>query len=361
IEDFGTFNSFEKKYRLQGLDYGVQFDISVDGSDWLYDPNSWDDFDMWDQDSIPDGLPVKEYFGLCWHDNLTNMSLLDPSSLNNNPGIMEGCYDEGDDDNWGYIYLDDHTINTRYRYFIEYNPIDDLDEDGERVGLRYVWSDWSDEVSFGKDGNYIPLKMPETFSAPVISEIHFDDEGALYHHVSFAEDITDTELSLYVNGGAFQPIYYYTEACINDPSEKNFFEAYTANPVWMSDGNRMSDLSDYEDDIILDDDLRILFRGSLVSELLEKTSDYGYAVPQVKGLKASKVKNNQMKLSWKAVEDADFYEIYDSDNKLVATTKKTNYTVKKLKANTKYTFKVRAVYNKNFVGLFAKVSKKTKK
>ncbi|MCR5431021.1 MAG: hypothetical protein K6E95_00515, partial [Lachnospiraceae bacterium] len=108
IEDFGTFNSFEKKYRLQGLDYGVQFDISVDGSDWLYDPNTWDVCDMWDQESIPDGLPVKEHFGLSWHDNLTNMSLLDPSSLNNNPGIMEGCYDEGDDDNWGYIYLDDH-------------------------------------------------------------------------------------------------------------------------------------------------------------------------------------------------------------------------------------------------------------
>ena len=68
-----------------------------------------------------------------------------------------------------------------------------------------------------------------------------------------------------------------------------------------------------------------------------------------------------MKLTWGKVEDAEFYEIYDSNNKLIGTTKKANYTVKKLKAGTNYTFKVRAVKNGVFVGKFVSVKAKTKK
>ncbi len=54
---------------------------------------------------------------------------------------------------------------------------------------------------------------------------------------------------------------------------------------------------------------------------------------------------NQIKLSWKASDNATGYEVYQKNGKTfkkIATVKKTSYTVKKLTTGTKYTFKVRA-------------------
>lgn len=68
---------------------------------------------------------------------------------------------------------------------------------------------------------------------------------------------------------------------------------------------------------------------------------------KVKGLKISSVKANSLKLKWTEAENAQKYEIYISTDgkkwEKKATTKKTSCTVKSLKANKKYYFKVRAV------------------
>ena len=78
-----------------------------------------------------------------------------------------------------------------------------------------------------------------------------------------------------------------------------------------------------------------------------------YAVDKVKGLKVKKAKTTSLTLTWNKVADAEFYEIYDKDNKLVATSKTNSVTIKKLKAATGYDYKVRAVVDKVFVGLFS--------
>ena len=62
-------------------------------------------------------------------------------------------------------------------------------------------------------------------------------------------------------------------------------------------------------------------------------------------IKASAAAYNQIKLSWKASDNAAGYEVYQKNGKTfkkIATVKKTSYTVKKLTTGTKYTFKVRA-------------------
>lgn len=73
-------------------------------------------------------------------------------------------------------------------------------------------------------------------------------------------------------------------------------------------------------------------------------------------VKASNIKATTVKLKWSRTKNATSYRVYRSTDKkkwtLVAKTKKTSYTVKNLKGNKKYYFKVRA-YNSN--------SKKTKK
>ncbi len=67
-------------------------------------------------------------------------------------------------------------------------------------------------------------------------------------------------------------------------------------------------------------------------------------------VKASNIKATTVKLKWSTTKNATSYRIYKSTNKkkwtLVAKTKKTSYTVKNLKGNKKYYFKVRA-YNSN--------------
>ena len=62
-----------------------------------------------------------------------------------------------------------------------------------------------------------------------------------------------------------------------------------------------------------------------------------------KGLKGTALSTSSIKLSWKKVKKAKKYIIYrkyGSKFKKMATTRKTSYTVKKLKAGTRYSFKV---------------------
>lgn len=70
-------------------------------------------------------------------------------------------------------------------------------------------------------------------------------------------------------------------------------------------------------------------------------------VPKVQNLKASAVTKNSVKLSWSKVTGADRYEVYMSTNgkswSRRATVTTASYTVKSLKSNKKYYFKVRAV------------------
>ncbi len=82
---------------------------------------------------------------------------------------------------------------------------------------------------------------------------------------------------------------------------------------------------------------------------------------KVRGLKISSVKDTSLKLKWSAAETATKYDIYISTDgkkwEKKASTSKTAYTVKSLKANKKYYFKVRAV-NESGNGSFS--SKKSK-
>lgn len=85
---------------------------------------------------------------------------------------------------------------------------------------------------------------------------------------------------------------------------------------------------------------------------LEGTEDtvlkFKIVEPQVKSLKASTVKKDSISLSWSKVSGAKYYKVekYDSANKkwvAVKTVETNTYTVSKLKAGTKYSFRVTAL------------------
>lgn len=84
------------------------------------------------------------------------------------------------------------------------------------------------------------------------------------------------------------------------------------------------------------------------------------AVAAVTSLKAKTKKATSITLSWKKVTGATGYEVYKQEGKkwkkigTIKKSKTTTYTVKKLKKNTSYKFKVRAVKSKT-AGDFSKV------
>ena len=169
-----------------------------------------------------------------------------------------------------------------------------------------------------------------------------------------SKDITDLETALTVGAGLFQPLMIVCEAAVDDPTEKKFEDVSLANAVWMSVDRRGIGLNGHD---YTEAKTRILLRTKIVCEQLDKSSKYDYAVDQVKNLKVKTTKTTSLKLTWSKVAGAESYEIYDANTKLVATSKTNSVTIKKLKAGTGYDFKVRAVVDKVFVGLFSDVLK----
>ncbi len=78
-----------------------------------------------------------------------------------------------------------------------------------------------------------------------------------------------------------------------------------------------------------------------------KTVNFAITPKQVTGLKASDIKTTSLKLSWSKTAGAKYYKVEQSTDgkkwKTVTTTDKTSYTVKSLKAGTKYQFRVTAL------------------
>lgn len=62
----------------------------------------------------------------------------------------------------------------------------------------------------------------------------------------------------------------------------------------------------------------------------------------VSGLRTSAIKNSSLKLSWTSQDYADGYQICNSKNRVIATTRKNSYTVKGLSSCTTYKYKVRS-------------------
>lgn len=344
------YNDFDMTYGVEQFHIGVQFDISVDGSDWLYN-EAWDRMDFSTTTGIPANFPVQYDITASSNGNSLRLRLLTDvlDYDNKDAGVLKGCF-TGPDDKYsrGRYTLESHTINTRYRYYLEYLNMDTKEK-------TYDFSGWSNEVSIGKNGNQKLRGVAEKLTAPEISDPIriFDGDGKLSQiqvQLNLSDDVTDDAIALTIFTGHGDPVVLVTEIAANDLTESDFKEYYAANASWLYNGSRLIAYNPEKSN----DSQRYLFRACMREQESGKKSDYAYAVPQVTGLKAKTVKTTSIKLTWNKVSGAEFYEIYDSDNKLVGTSKTNSYTVKKLKAGTGYTYKVRAVTDKVFVGLFSK-------
>ena len=157
---------FEYKYGINGLDAGVQFDISVDGGDWQYD-KSWDTFE---HDAYADGFCFYEYTGGQFSDNNLVFSLMIAASASEGKLLKKTLKNDEFD-------LTNHSFKVRYRFFLQYGYIDDYD-----AGIQYRFTDWSDATSFGKSDEVAAVDDPtDEIPAPDISNPirEPDDNGVL--------------------------------------------------------------------------------------------------------------------------------------------------------------------------------------
>ncbi len=341
-DDFYCEDSLLKFYVDNGIDAletTVQFDISVDGGDWQY-KKSWD---KKEQDNYADGFCFYESFGGADDDNSVYFSIMDAGVAAGGKLLKKTVKNDQFD-------LKNHTFKVRYRYCVQYGLLNN-----HEAGIQYNFTDWSDTTTFGKttDQN---LEIPDEMPAPDISnpKRELDNKGKWGGYVSvmthFSQEVTDASNAIYINTGEREPFVVIVEAAVDDLSEKKFEEGSMANAVWLSDGQR--GLS-FDNENSFTEKSRILIRSKVRCETLDKDSKYDYAVDKVKGLKVKKAKTTSLTLTWNKVAEAEFYEIYDKDNKLVATSKTNSVTIKKIKAATGYDYKVRAVVDKVFVGLFS--------
>lgn len=334
------FTEFEVKYGINAFETTVQFDISVDGGDWQYN-KSWD---KKEQDAYADGFTFYTGFGGGYDDNTNEISLMEASQAAEGKLLKKTLKNDAFD-------LKNHTFKVRYRYCIQFGLLDDYE-----AGLQYYFTDWSDTATFGKttDQN---LEIPDEMPAPDTSnpKRELGENGKWGGYVSmmthFSQEVTDAATAIYINNGVGAPFMIIVEAAVDDLSEKKFdYEGYMANADSLSDGQRGIGLDKAD---TFTEKSRILIRTKLQCDTLGKDSKYDYAVDKVKGLKVKKAKTTSLTLTWSKVDGAEFYEIYDKNNKLVTTSKSNSVTIKKLKAATGYDYKVRAVTDKVFVGLFS--------
>jgi len=334
--------AFEEKYNITGFEVIYQCDISVDGGEWLYN-KKWDSFDI--DDIYEGGFTRAIYLGSSYTDNKITSDLMNPYDADS--GVLKKTVKNETFD------LKNHTFKVRCRAAIQYTYLDKY-LDGTDGDPHFFFSDWSDTVTFGKttDQN---LEIPDELPMPDISEpkraLNLNGKWGtdinVMTHIS--KDVTDVETALIISTGIQTPMAIVAESALDDLTEKKFIDASFGNAVWMSDGNRQVAL-DYEK---LSLDSRLLIRAKIICEEIGKESKYDYAVDKVKGLKVKKAKTTSLTLTWSKVDGAEFYEIYDKNNKLVTTSKTNSVTIKKLKTATGYDYKVRAVADKVFVGLFS--------
>lgn len=364
----GLEQDFKDKYNLEyAFDTYVIADIKVDDGEWLSDMTVLNGIDYEDADDKHRVRPYYAIFSTSGHridgNNMYNCTLIDCNGHDQEEpekdGILSGTIIENKGDYNKILDTEKHTFSFRFKFCIQYSCIDP--ETGSSSGNKYIYSDWSKVVSIGKNGNQKKLKTPTTITAPEISEpvkVIKDGkwEGFINYQMVFSQNVTDEERALIINEDAFQPIYLQLEAEINDSG--NFIELYTANPNSLYNGTRLTNI-DLDDFGGASKIKHICFRGYDKCNMLSLKSEYAYAVPQVKGVKAKKTTTKSITLTWTKFKDVEYYEIYDGNGKYLGkTSKNTNtFTVKKLKAGNDYTFKVRAVDNEIFVGQFSSTVK----
>ena len=221
--------SFYDFYGIYDYYVAIEVDVKINDGSYLYD-QTWDDPNFSGVDSIYD-LAFRTYRSA------------DATSLYNDFTLSDLCYIEDDETAFldsalyknGGVYhfdLENNTLTMRHRFVLR---IEEASEEYEMI-----FSDWSDEVSIGKNATQEELSLPSKFSAPVIGDIKIDgeDESTNFtYSLTVPKDIYDAILYLSIKEDVYEPLSIESQVRIN---EGEWLYAYTANSSSIYDGLRTS-------------------------------------------------------------------------------------------------------------------------
>lgn len=184
---FETDDIFKDYFHCIVEDIQVQTDLKMDDGEWMYDAATWDFC------TEQDGLPFYLFnFRMTYTYNDAQTYRQDSKILNysyaqdylNEPDeekrfvdllIPAINYNDGD---CYALDLKNHTITARVRYVLRYKNEDMTEEEIEANGgtdVAYLYSDWTEEVSIGKNGTQVTPVKPENMEAPSLYEFAFVD------------------------------------------------------------------------------------------------------------------------------------------------------------------------------------------
>lgn len=133
--------------------------------------------------------------------------------------LKEGQYEIKRTEDEAYITIDynEHTLYARMRYYV---TVWDTDGNGNPV-TRYLFSDWSDAASFGKDGNQWKPYTEDEIPAPVISDGYmtgeeFNDYPIVNYKLTVPEDLAEKFTKINGFGGY---VRVYVEARIKGSNQ----------------------------------------------------------------------------------------------------------------------------------------------
>lgn len=229
----------------------IQIDCKVDDGDWHYMPE-WD-IDEYPQEDQPYDLAIRQRI---WADENQKTyrhggALIDPyyAQDDENAGYLKPVV-VSEDDGW-YLDMENHSLTLRLRYMICYRNDNMTEEEMAENGddnRSFILSDWSEEITIGKNATQEALVYPETIEAPVISELTFvetidregdNDDTSWKVYVDFPESVGAAEKYYTVEMDAFEPLCATTQYRVKTDGEwGDWCETYWGNPTWLfSDWN----------------------------------------------------------------------------------------------------------------------------
>ena len=248
METVNDYTAFCETYGMTSLDSKIQLDCKVDDGEWHYMPE-WDK-NEYPQEDQPYDLALRQYIRP--HE--------DSQSYCEGSPIMDAWYtsDEGagylapivvSNDGDPYFDLENHSITLRARYLFEYQNNALSDEDYEANGdscASFICSDWSEEITLGKDATQVEPVKPESIEPIVLSDLTFEsaeygEEGYAYStwkvFADFPKQVGDAQRYYVVKEDGFEPLNAVIEYRVQKDGvwgEWNY--SYWGNSTWLTSG-----------------------------------------------------------------------------------------------------------------------------
>ena len=262
-------DAFCEKYGVYEFNYVMQYDVSLDGEgNWCHTPE-WDkqygvgcyadgfNFSYMSSETIDDFT----LFDLYWCNDSEEHCKPYRSAIIKEHHVYSADYEY---DTY-HFDTENHSLYIRCRYYMEWVPVEENGELGDKVSK---FSEWSDSAVFGRNSTQIIPDEPTVYAAPVISELKIvppaeNEEKAHLTYVQTTPDETWLAGIYYIMTGEGDFNGLETQVSLNGGDWQEFDTADSGDDWCLWNGSR-SAIGHH--DVIIEENshvkLRVRFNGT---------------------------------------------------------------------------------------------------